>query len=355
MIDWLVTGCAALAAVLFGSGQGIFIPILIASFKNALASPYYIIISSAAWFVLIFGILYIGILKKYNYNLVDHSRGEWIIFILTGLFDAFTGICIVYASDATRTPIVMQTVLAGFTVVFTLVISKSLIDSKKHINLANKYVGISLGLLLLSVGLCMIPQINQSKFNLESIFWIGVYLVGTVCRATYNTLQEKYMQTYDSGTSIVNKINILFWTCAFQLIFATLFIWVDFLPMFGYSHPYNFGSKTVQFAKCYFSVDCEYTFWYAMGFVLSYIGSYFAAVQLNSKSASFSMLTTTLIGPSVILFFTLVPTMNPGIKYPLYITIPAALCSVLSIAIWGYWERRVLPKNSYTYSPINSA
>lgn len=345
----ILTIFAVIGAVLFGAGQGITIPILIASFKSALASPYYIVVSSAAWFALIFGFLYIALYKKNSIKLFRHKKEEWSVFCLTGLFDALTGICIVYASDATRTPIVMQTVLAGFTVIFTLIVSKSITNAKKRVKVFNPYVAVSILLLFTSVGISTIPQIHHSEFGFESIFWIGIYLTGTICRAIYNTLQEKYMNDIGTENEAINKATILFWTCAFQFIFSVALIWVDFLPLFGYSHPDNFGSKSLEFVECYFSIDCKYTFLYAMAFVGSYIGSYLCAIQLNSGSASFSMMTNSMIGPSIILFFSLDPAMNPGIDYPIYITIPVVLCSIASTAIWGYWEQTRIPR----YSQIN--
>lgn len=342
MNELLLTILATVGAVVFGSAQSILVPVLIASFKESLGTPYYILLVSAFFFVLIFFCIYLPVQKKTDNPLWSFNRGSWIIFGLTGGFDALTGIFIVYASDATRTPIVLQTILAGTTIVFTMVISKKVIESKKDIKFKNKFVIGSLVLLLLSVIISTIPQYTHTKWSPWSTFWLIVYLLGMGCRATYNTLQEKYIEI--KGDNFSNKITILFWTCFFQFFIMGLLIWVDLIPGFGYSTPSTFGEETKNFFECYFAISCKWTLLLGLSFVAAYTGSYFSAIYLNAKSANYSMLANTLIAPTVIVFFTIFPHLNEGIKYPIYITIPAISLNIFSVVLWKYWEIHVAGK-----------
>ncbi|NIO44945.1 MAG: hypothetical protein GTN36_05340, partial [Candidatus Aenigmarchaeota archaeon] len=275
---------AVLGAIFFGAAQGILIPILIQSFKNSLATPYYILVTSSFLFALIFFIIYIVHLKiKQRTRFFSFSRKEWSLFFLTGMFDAFTGLFLVYASDATRTPIVMQTILGGSTIIFTMFVSKRIIESKRGIKLFNRYVIISLSLLFAGIIISTIPQYTKAKWNPWNIFWICIFLLGILCRALYNTLQERYMEITD--TSFTSKITILFWTCFFQFIVMLFLFWADWIPYFGYSKLNTFGDQTGRFFLCYFSIDCDWTLLLALCFVGAYIGSYFSAIYLNAKSA----------------------------------------------------------------------
>lgn len=360
MSDLVCTVLATVGTVLFGSMQNILVPILVDSFKDNMGSPYFILITSTFFFWVIFGIIFA--VYKYKIILKPYPANAHLIFFLTGLFDAFTGIFIVYASDAVRTPIVLQSVLAGTAIIFTLLASKLLIASKKNINYHNRYVYLAMFLLTASVLISTIPQYIISKWGPQNIFWIFVFLFGIICRALYNTLQEKYIEMAREKEMIEfnpmprdweYKIVVLYWTCFYQFIVMVAFVWLDIIPFFGYSTPSNFLDHTKNFYECYFGFNCKWTILLGLGFVFGYVGSYFSAIYLNAKSANFSMLATTMIPPTVIGFFEIFPSLNSGEEYPLAITIVCILLNTACVVIWRYWEhleeRKVTFSDGYSY------
>lgn len=364
MNDIVYTVTATIGTVVFGSMQNILVPILIDSFKSNMGSPYFILITSAFFFWVVFGIMFSS--YKMTTKPKSYPDGAHKIFFWTGTFDAFTGIFLVYASDATRTPIVLQSILAGTAIVFTVIASKLLIVSKKDINYKNKYVFSSLFLLAISVGLSTIPQYVESDWGLQNLFWIIIFLVGIICRAIYNTLQEKYIEmakAKESQEFISNndsrdwehKLVILYWTCFYQFFVMVFFVWLDIIPFFGYSKPSNFLDHTKNFYKCYFLIDCKWTLLLGLGFIAGYIGSYFSAIYLNAKSANFSMLATTMIPPAVISFFEIFPSLNSGENYSPFIIISCISLNTACVIIWRYWERLEEKNNKHIddrYSPI---
>ncbi len=354
----LYTLLATVGTVLFGASQGILIPILIDNFKNALGSPYFLLITSSFFFVIIFGVVFVIYKifeKKKSYTC--YSIKQHILFVLTGTFDAFTGIFLIYASDATRTPIVLQSILSGCTIFITITISKRLIKSKRKIKFINIYVIISLILLFISIIISIIPQFTNSVWKWTDFFWIFIFLIGMVCRGTYNTFQEKYIEI--TKNTIGNQITVLFWTCFYQFFVIIFMVWLDIIPFFGYSKITEFGSNFINFYTCYIPIHCSpIILLLGLGFVVGYSGSYVCAIYLNAESANYSMLATSLVSPSVILFFELFPSLNSGIKYPLYFTIPAIILNILSLVIWNFWEivivKKSKNKNNQNNSTINS-
>lgn len=346
MSELLYTIIATIGAIVFGSMQNILIPILIDSFNNDLGTPYYLLIMSALFFWAFFGLV-LYLYKKKNV-LKDYPIGAHKVFFWTGFFDAFTGILLVYSSDLKRTPIVLQSILSGTTVVFTIFTTKRLIESKKDINYKNWYVFVSLGLLATSVLLSTIPQYIISKWGPQNLFWIFVFLTGIICRAIYNTYQEKYIEMAnnkekerlinESSNLFEHELVVLYWTCFYQFFVMVFMLWVDLIPFFGYTKPSQFGKHFTNFFKCYFSIDCKYTLLLALGFVLGYIGSYFSAIYLNAKSATYSMLAATMIPPVVITFFGIFPSLNSGESYPIPLTVVCIVLNTASMVIWKYWE-----------------
>lgn len=326
---------ATAGVIIFGSSQNIILPILIDSFGKNFGGPYFILLWSSVHFVIIFGIIY-GIILRRGYD-PKLDKHKMVLFCLTGLFDALTGVFIVYSSDAKRTPVIMQSILAGSTIFPSIICTKFLIKKKGDISFNNKYVYISLIFLAIGVGIACIPEFEKSHWKPTNILWILFYTCGIICRSLYNVLQEKYIEI--DGDTIRNKFNVLFWTCIFQLGFVVLFFWVDMVPYVGMSTDGNFISHLRSSFQCYFG-KCNYTFMLETLFVFGYTMSYVSAIYLNADSANYNMIAVTLITPTVAIFFTIIPSLNSGLHYPIYITIPSILCCTTSLFIWGYWENK---------------
>lgn len=183
------------SVIFFDSSISILIPIFIQSLKNAQSTPYYLFLISAIFFIIVFFFALI-LYRIYNqlplYQTYDQASNY--TFIITGIFNALSVILIVYSSDATRLPIVMQSILSGSGIFFSVIASKYLIESKRMLNFYNKYTGLSLGLLLLSIIISTIPQYTIAEWKASDLFWIVIYLLGNASYAIFNTLQERYLE-----------------------------------------------------------------------------------------------------------------------------------------------------------------
>jgi hypothetical protein len=67
-----------------------------------------------------------------------------------------------------------------------------------------------------------------------------------------------------------------------------------------------------------------------------------SAIYLNAQSANYYMVSGMMITPIVVLFFTIFPSLNSGLDYPLYISIPCVGLNTASLITWWYWENIVL-------------
>ena len=94
--------------------------------------------------------------------------------------------------------------------------------------------------------------------------------------------------------------------------------------------------------KCFVDINCDDGMGLITGFIMAYICVYYSAIYLNSKSANYSMLTLTLVSPTIITFFEIFPNLNTGIHYPLYIVITSIVLNLLSLFTWKYWEEYVV-------------
>ena len=323
-----------ISVIFFGTTMNILIHMYINIIKNAQGSIYYILIINEIPAICIFGVC--KVITNIKRACVCYSWKVRIMVFFIGFLDGITGICILYTSDSTRTPIVLQSILSGISIFFTIIISKLIIKSKK-IKFCNCYVIISLALVLSSIILCIIPQFAMFEWKWISLLWISIYLMGILCKSIYFSLQEKYIEM--TKNTIDSYINMLSNTSIYRLMTEMSLVFVEITPFFGYTKIFDFYEHSTNFYACYFTIICEwYILFIGILFSIAYISYNVCIIVLNSKSANYSTLVLISVSSFVILFFEVFPSWNKGIRYPLYITIPALVLNIIGLIIWQVWE-----------------
>lgn len=317
--DNVIIGISITGMIITGSVQAVTILMAAIYFE----SLFFILLMTSLQFVIFFGIAYLIIMKG-KPELPDYK----LIVILSGVFSALMSILKMYASNPARTPAVMQSILSGLSILPNVLMTKIIL--KKKVRYDKRFIIPSVILMLASIGISCIPIV--SNWDIMAILWISLYILGIVSTSIYSVMQEKYfMETSD--VTIKNKITIMFYTRLVHLIVVILCFWLEWV--IGYS-----GSPLTEFADSVvsFFTNGKYV-GYLEGFILAYVCFYVFSVLLNSISSNYNMMATIAIGPVIAIFFTAFPDLNPGIKYPWYVVVPALICSVVSIILWVIGEK----------------
>lgn len=305
--------------IIFGAVLPILIPLAAIYYE----SVYFIVLMTSIQFTIIFAIAYFSVHK-----MKPHLPNHKMTIFLSGVFSAAMSLFKVYASHPERTPPVMQSILAGLAIVPNVIFTKVIL--KKNVVYVKKFIIPSLILLAASLGISVIPL--TSSWDPMSILWITLYLIGVVARSLYCIMQEKYLTDSKDG-SVKNKVTIMFYTRVVHMVVILPFFWLEYV--IGYTNaPFTaLGNSFVEF----FTKLREG--WMLEGFILAYLVFYVFSVYLNSISSNYNMVASVAINPAVGIFFTIFESLNPGIKYPWYIVVPALICSVGSIILWIIGEK----------------
>jgi len=302
------------------TGQGIIIPILTLAYE----SLYFIAVCTSVQFVLIFGCIFV-IITKGKIFLPPNK----LSILLCGFFNGLMAITMIYAANPTRTPIIIQTVLAGLPIIPSFILRKIYLDKKTVYN--KRYLVPSI--LLLIGSLCVLTIPTYKTFNLTNIGWILCYLFGIICMSAYNVIQEKYIIDTKDNT-FLNKITLVFYSRIAELMVIIAFCWLDIY--LGYVDD---GFQAFINSLYFFGTNYKYALLLEL-FILLFVLSYILSVYLNSISTNYNMLTPAIANPLVALFFTIFDQFNPGIKYPIWVIIITIVLSTLSIILWIRGEKQ---------------
>ena len=306
--------------IVTGATQAILIPILTMYFD----SLFYILFNTGVQLIIIFGTLFF-FLNGRKFSLPPYKR----FVFQSGLFNAFMGICQVYSANPERTPPVLQSILAGLAIVPSIILTKYFLEKKVLYNF--RFVVPSMILLIASL---VIPiAYIGNDWHWESILWTLLYTSGIVFRGTFNIMQEKYL-TESADPTLNNKVMLLFYSRSIQFVFIVL----------SFPLEYVIGYEANPFTE--FLHSCEQFFTDYKGFILlevfiiAYLLIYGFSVYLNSISTNYNMISTAAINPSVAVFFTVFKSLNPGMHFPLGIVISSLICSVMSVILWIFGEKK---------------
>jgi len=314
-----------IGVIITGSIEHITIPIMV----TTLPSIYFLVLLIATEGLVLYVVILFIIMVHKGINTFKIELRPIMITICSGIVAGLMGICLLYSANPTRTPVVIQSIFLGTAIVPSIIFTKIIL--KKNIQYDLKYAVISLAFLFISVGFATIPLFQtENNFSLYGVGWIVMYLCGIILFSLYNILQEKYiMDTMD--TSFENKIRLAFYAGLFQVITIMSLFWVDILL------GYNTGLKEFAntFSKSIFILFENFTTLFLIQlFVFDCLALFVISIYLNEISTNYNMILTNLTNQSVALFFTIFPSFNHGIHYPIYVTALSMLCNILSVLFW---------------------
>lgn len=331
-----------IAILVIGSIKQILVPLL----TIILPSLYFIVIVTMIEGFIVYTIILFAI-HMYKYNRISCGLPNNIhILILIGISTGLMAMCLTYAANPIRTPVVIQSVFLGLVIIPSVIFTYFILHKSNKYEF--KYIIPSILFLLLSIGIAIIPIINSAEMTIKNVLWVGLYLSGIILLGLANVLQEKYITLMTS--SFENNIRLTFYASIFQIITVLCLCWID--PLFGYSNTpstafYNF---TLSFEMMFTDVT---TLLITQLFTAVCIVLFLLSVYLNAISTNYNMILNGLTNQSVALFFTIFPHFNTGIKYPLYIVIPSLLCCLISVILWLKGEHKINKNYEETYLLTN--
>lgn len=311
----------------------ILIPIITVMYQSML----FISINSSVQFCIIFGIAYL-IINKFKFSMPSNLK----IILFSGICGAVSSFLLVYTSNPSRTPAIFQSIIPGLSVIFSAIMTKIIL--KKEVQY--RKILIFLSLFFQIGGIVILVIFISSEWDLMSIMWTSIYLISIIIRCLQNILQEKYMIMSDDK-GINTKSTLMFYERVFQFVVIIMFSWLDFFIGYNDDMVGNFYQSMVMFGTEY---QASLLF---ESFIFSYILLYIFSVYLNQISTNYNMITSTLTNPSVAIFFTIFPNLNPGIKFPLYATIISVSCSIIGVILWIQGEKIINDKKNEQTGLIN--
>ncbi|QKF94714.1 hypothetical protein QKU48_gp1256 [Fadolivirus algeromassiliense] len=305
--------------IITGSIEHITIPIMVSYFE----SLYFILIITSLEGLINFAILLL-ILTKGQFRWPQKKK----LIMMAGCFNALMSMCFIYSANPERTPVVIQSIFLGLTIIPTVFFRKFILNKK--ITYDKILIPLSLFFLIVSVVIATIPLFFEHQAT--SYYWIIGYMIAIILLSLDNTIQEKYV-TETNDNSVINKITLAFYTSMCQIITLILFFWVEFL--FGYTdNPVGaFKNSTVVFFT-----DLKYTFLLQL-FIYDCLILYVLSIYLNAISTNYNMILTNLTNQSVAIFFTIFPNLNHGLKYSLWVTISSLILNITSVVLWIMGEK----------------
>ena len=314
--------CAVLS-VLASMGQQVFMPMLLTTFGGGTGN-YTVVLTCSIIFNLVFWPI---VLYRYLNGLIskkttqfNKSWKSFMVIMAVGCCDGANGILTVFASDGDRVPPPLQPILLQFSTIFTLVLSKYMLDRKYNLKHYLAVLGVFVGIVI-----SMIPTFIQIGDGVSLEFqngwaWGLILIVATIPGVLMNILEE---QVFDDIRSYDIYL-FLAYESLFQVLFVGAFFWSDIIPGFGTST--SISSWSENFAngfKCMFGNElndhsyCDYTMLLIILFSLAYCGTYvYSAYLIKHASANFNAFIATIGSPLSTIFWILVPAATKWAQGP---------------------------------------
>jgi len=117
-----------------------------------------------------------------------------------------------------------------------------------------------------------------------------------------------------------------------------LLFWLEYI--FGYS-----DSPLTTFLNSFktFFTNFEQTFLLEL-FIYDCLLLYVLSIHLNAISTNYNMILTNLTNQSVAIFFVIFPSLNNGIKHPVWIIMISLFFNIVSVCLWIRGEENVIIK-----------
>lgn len=312
-----------LLVIVTGSIQHISVPILVTIYP----SLYFILVFTSLHGLINFFI----VLNIYScVKKIPLTKPKEIKLIgLAGIINALMSISFVYSSNPQRTPILVQSIFLGLAILPTVLLRRLILNRKTVYDW--KWTGSSLVFLFSSIIVSISPLFSEGLAGFSP--WILLYIFAIFLLGLDNVLQENYaVKTNDF--SIFNKLRFATGTSFFQLITLILLCWLD--PILGYN------SETIDDIVQSLKMFAQNPIYLEL-FIINCLILYVMLIQVNEISSNYNMILTTIMNQSVAIFFTLFPSFNNGLAFPIKITLTSLVLSGISVFLWIKGERNYDP------------
>lgn len=341
----LINIILSILVIISNSIKFAIIPLLINYFKNADATPFYALVISEFIITLLYLIMLLSHRFINNHKMiVEYDNKTHGIFFLCGLFEALSNILLLYASDLTRTPIIIQTTLLNLTFPIMLSLTQYLNNKTEELFDYRTIISFALYIIAVIVPIITLYMSNENILNTyENTFWILIYVCAIFMKVLQYISQRTYKKINGSDSSAC-----LFWGSFNQLIITMFLMWVDLIPFFGYSLYNNFDDHTLNGIKCYFNVICDYGIYFGLAFVLCYVFSEMIVLNVEINLLGVNMFVMIF----VMLFFSIPfgASFNDGYECPIYISVVSIMCILIGSGGLMYWLDDNYNDDDYNYN-----
>jgi hypothetical protein len=305
--------------------------IIIIILTSSISSIYFLLISTVFQTLIIYSLLYL-LVKKYFTISIHYLFESWDLqklLLYSAISTTFVNICIIYASNPSRTPIIIQTMLLGTSIIPAVLLSKYFL--KKESEYHKVYISLSVICLLATLILSIIPVVQNLYWN--TLPWIFLFFFGVMCICFYNVLVEKYFTILNLSLDVTSqplyhKIQFRFYVTIFQFLFLLSCFWFEIFLGYGNEPWQNFLDTCGEFfsgTKTTLLIEIS---------MLLYNLHILLILYLNSISSKYNMIIEIINNPVINVFFLLFPELNSGLQYPIYIVVPCLFTAILSVVLW---------------------
>eukprot|EP00438_Fugacium_kawagutii_P002758 Skav202242 [mRNA] locus=scaffold1417:124358:126530:+ [translate_table: standard] len=222
--------CLAAAGMIVGQVmQNVALPVLADSIGQAGGSPYFVVWFACLSFVVLFGAAIL--LRSLKGGLCSRSalllsreaqKDVWKV----GFYNALNGMMVVFSSPSTRTAPFLQAILGNFMIPITVLVRIWFMKVYPC-----KWEVLAAMVVLCGVFISVYPTMVHRSESGGSIFWPLCFMAGFIPAAFMNVTEESALSQNQNARMGI----FVFWLNFWQLVFVSLFFWVDVIPGYGMS------------------------------------------------------------------------------------------------------------------------
>jgi len=311
-------------------------------------SIYFLLIDLILENLLLYIILFL-IVKVYRLKILEEDiKTEQTsltrqLIIYSGIACIIGHIFLTYSSSPSRTPIIIQTVFTGSSIIPGVILSNIFLNKRNEYN--KYYIITSLLFLLVTIGLSIYPLIKD--FYWTNIGWVCLHLFGILSTCFYSVFNEKYFslinKSYKLPTNLAKiieeksktmintlyiKLEFMMYQTGVQMFILLLCFWLDIFLAYSSSPWTDFkDSLNLFFTGGSLTLSLQFI-------VLMFNIAMLLMTYLNAISAKYCMISKLLNSPVILIFFLIFPHLNNGVDYPTYIVVICLFTSIISVSLW---------------------
>ncbi len=230
--------CTALMAALFSqSGVTVTLPLWLNRLGHC-GDPFVAFLITTWVYPVLFFISAVVMWSRYRDSafgfLQKYSVEEHRQIMFTGLIDALNGALVLPASQPSRTPPIIASLISNLMLLPMIIIKHyhfglrgiQAYKTKSFVSTVILYFGAAYTIVY-------VPAHNSERINTDVYWWL-VYFVGCVFGFYYNLQQEIFFKERpDAHHHMTDYAGYLFWQTFYLMVFGWAFAWLDVIPRFG--------------------------------------------------------------------------------------------------------------------------